>query len=90
MYADRAAYPLPDVITTDLRMGAESGITLVEWIRSQAPPVRDTPTIILTGSARPPEFESAQRAGAERVYRKPTRYEDLRKLIEEIALEYCR
>ena len=90
MYADRAVYPLPDVIITDLRMGADSGITLVEWVRSQAPPVRDTPVIILTGSARPPELEAAQRAGAQRVYRKPTRFEDLQKLIEEIALEYCR
>lgn len=89
-YGDRAAYPLPDVIVTDLRIGADSGITLVEWVRSQTPPVRDTPMIILTGSAPPAEFEAAQRAGAQRVYRKPTRFEDLQQLIEEIALEYCR
>ena len=48
MYADRVAYPLPDVIMTDLCMGADSGITLVEWVRGQTPPVRDTPMIILT------------------------------------------
>ena len=59
MYADRAAYPLPNVIITDLRMGADSGIELVEWVRIQAPPIRDTPMIILTGSARPPEFDAA-------------------------------
>lgn len=90
MYADRATYPLPDVIMTDLRMGAESGITLVEWVRGQVAPVRDTPMIILTGSAPPPEFEAAERAGAQRVYRKPTKFEDLRMLIEEIAVQYCR
>lgn len=90
VYADRAAFPLPDVIVTDLRVGADSGIKLVEWVRNQALPVRDTPVIVLTGSVRPRELEAAQRAGAQRVFSKPTRFVDLQKLIEEIASEYCR
>ena len=90
MYADRASFPLPDVIVTDLSMRADSGIKLVEWVRAQALPVRDTPVIVLTGSVRPPELEAAQRAGAQRVFSKPTRFADLQKVIEEIASEYCR
>lgn len=89
MYADRSAFPLPNLIITDLRMGAETGIKLVEWVRKQREPLKDTPTIILTGSARPLEFQEAERAGAQRVFRKPTRFEDLQKLVEDITSEFC-
>ena len=78
------------IIVTDLRVGADSGIKLIEWVRNQALPVRDTPVIVLTGSVRPRELEAAQRAGAQRVFSKPTRFVDLQKLIGEIVSEYCR
>src|SRR5688500_5228761 len=43
MYSNREAYPQPNVILTDLRMGNETGLELVEWVRKQEPPLRDTP-----------------------------------------------
>src|SRR5258708_11767729 len=38
MYADRRRYPFPNVVITDLRMGRESGIELVDWVRKQDSP----------------------------------------------------
>jgi len=89
MYADRERYPLPDVIISDLKMGEESGVELVEWIRQQEPPLGQTTVIILTGSASPLQFDAAERVGAQRVYRKPNRLEDLEKLLASIASEFC-
>ena len=47
-----------------LGMEDESGIELVEWIRQQEPPLRDTTILILTGSATPLQFDAAQKVGA--------------------------
>jgi CheY-like chemotaxis protein len=90
MYANRDKYPFPDVILTDLRMEDESGIELVEWIRQQESPLRDTTILILTGSATPLQFDAAQKVGAQGVHRKPSRLEDLQELLASIAQEFCR
>src|SRR5207253_5692363 len=89
MYSDRKRYPLPEVVITDLRMGTESGIELVEWIREQEPPIKEIPVIILTGSASELQFDAAEKVGAQRVYRKPTKLEDLQQLLSSIAAEFC-
>ena len=80
---------MPDVILSDLRMEDESGIELVEWIREQEPPLRDTTVLILTGSATPLQFDAAQKVGAQGVHRKPSRLEDLQELLASIAAEFC-
>jgi CheY-like chemotaxis protein len=90
MYANREKYPLPDIILTDLRMDNETGIELVEWIRQQEPPLRDTTIFILTGSATPLQFDAAQKVGAQGVHHKPSRLQDLQELLPSIAREYCR
>jgi CheY-like chemotaxis protein len=89
MYADRSKYPLPEVILTDLRMEDESGIELVEWIREQEPPLRDTKILILTGSASPLQFDAATKVGAQGVHRKPPTLEELEDLLGSIARQYC-
>lgn len=90
MYADREKYPFPDLILTDLRMQDELGTELVEWIRSREPPIRDIKVLILTGSATPMQFAAAQKVGAQGVHRKPSKLEDLEKLLASIAAEYCK
>ena len=90
MYGDRERYPLPDVILTDLRMGNETGMELVEWIREQQPPLRNLPIIILTGSATPLQFEAAETIGANQVFRKPTKLQDLQELLRSIGNEFCK
>jgi CheY-like chemotaxis protein len=89
MYSDRKMYPTPNVIITDLRMEGESGIEFVEWIRQQEEPIKSKAVIILTGSASRLQMDAAEKVGAQRVYRKPTRLEDLEELLLNIAEEFC-
>lgn len=89
MYTDRKRFPFPHVLLTDLRMGAESGIELVAWIRAQEPPIKDLKVIILTGSASELQWDAAMKVGAQQVHRKPTRLEDLEQLMSNIATEFC-
>jgi len=89
MYRDRELFPIPDVILSDMRMGVESGLELVDWVRKQNAPLKDTPFIILTGSSTPLQFDAAQKVGADRVYSKPLRLEDLQELLNKIAAEFC-
>ena len=89
MYEDRVRYPMPDLILTDLRMGPVSGIDLVEWVRCQMSPLKDTTIIMLTGSARPGDVDAARQAGVQNVCRKPTKLEELRELLANIADQFC-
>ncbi len=45
--------------------------------------------LILTGSASPLQFDAAEKVGAQGVFRKPTRLEDLKELLVNIAAQYC-
>src|SRR5688500_18794328 len=65
LYRDRNKYPFPDILITDLNMGTESGIELVDWIRKQVSPLKDLNIVILTGSASPLQFDAAERVGAQ-------------------------
>src|SRR5438045_756430 len=49
MYADRHRFPSPDIFMTDLRLGDESGVQFLEWIRSQ-PEFQGLPVVVLSGS----------------------------------------
>ena len=89
MYGNRTLYPIPNIVITDLMMGDETGIQLAEWIRNQPPPLSELVIVILTGSATDLQFDAAMRVGAQRVYRKPGRLEDLQKLLASIAAEFC-
>jgi CheY-like chemotaxis protein len=89
MYADRQRFPLPKVVLTDLRIGAESGLELVAWIRKQESPLRETKIVILTDSPSQLQWDAAINEGAQRVYQKPNRLADLQAILVAIAAEFC-
>jgi CheY-like chemotaxis protein len=89
LYRDRHRYPFPDVVITDINMGGESGIELVDWVRKQAGPLKDIKVVILTGSASQLQFDAAEKVGAQGVYRKPNRLEDLQEMLLSIAQQFC-
>jgi CheY-like chemotaxis protein len=89
MYGDRGAYPLPDIILADLRLGADgSGADLVDWIREQPSPIKEMPVVILTGSTIPADREEAERTCAQGVYTKPCGFDDLRTLLANISDQF--
>jgi CheY-like chemotaxis protein len=49
VYADRNAYPLPDLLITDLRMPRKNGFDLMRWVRSQ-PEVAHLPIVVYSDS----------------------------------------
>jgi CheY-like chemotaxis protein len=62
-YADRAVYPLPDVILLDLKLPRKSGLEVLAWIREHGP-VRDVPVFILSSSQERADIDLAYALGA--------------------------
>jgi len=62
-FADRTAYPLPEVLLMDAKMPRVSGIDLLFWLRTEPKWVR-LPVVILSGALSPAQEEIIQRLNA--------------------------
>jgi CheY-like chemotaxis protein len=87
IYADRAAYPLPDLILLDLVMPKMSGEEVLKWIREQ-PELKKTAVLIFTSSEKPEDVRTTTRLGANGYVVKPTKFEDLKSLVKTIYSEW--
>jgi CheY-like chemotaxis protein len=87
IYADRTAYPLPDLILLDLVMPKMSGMEVLKWIREQ-PELKKTAVLIFTSSEKPEDVKDATRTGANGYLVKPTKFEDLKNLVRTIYSEF--
>lgn len=87
IYADRVAYPLPDLILLDLVMPKMHGIEVLKWIREQ-PELKKTAVLIFTSSEKPEDVKSATQTGANGYLVKPTKFEDLKNLVRTIYSEW--
>ena len=63
-FGDRAKFPLPVVLLTDLKMPRMDGFELLEWVRGHEA-WRSLPVIVLTGSSRSEDCDRATEAGAD-------------------------
>jgi CheY-like chemotaxis protein len=88
MYADRTRFPPPEVFMTDLRLGDESGLQFLEWLRSKEE-FRDLPVLVLSGSVSPKEMAAAKALGVARVWHKPGDAAKLQTMVKEVAEAYC-
>jgi len=80
VYADRAKYPIPDIILLDLKMPLMSGFDVLRWIRER-PGLKSLPVIVLTSSVQDADARTAYDAGANSYLVKPT---DFNELVESI------
>jgi CheY-like chemotaxis protein len=80
VYADRAKYPIPDIILLDLKMPLMSGFDVLRWIRER-PGLKRLPVIVLTSSVQDADARTAYDAGANSYLVKPT---DFNELVESI------
>ncbi len=87
IYADRAAYPLPDLILLDLVMPKMSGMEVLKWIREQGE-LKRTAVLILTSSEKPEDVKDSTKLGANGYVVKPTKFEDLKNLVKTIYSEW--
>lgn len=88
IYANRAEYPFPNAIICDLHIGFESGVQCVEWIK-QHPDFNEMPVFIFTGDATTAEASAAKKKGAVDVLKKPSKYEELRIMLRDLAAKLC-
>jgi CheY-like chemotaxis protein len=88
MYGDRARFPFPDIFMTDLRLGDESGLQFLEWIRNKDE-IKHLPVIVLSGAATPKDIAAAKSLGALRVWQKPGDPVVLHRMIQKVAAEFC-
>jgi CheY-like chemotaxis protein len=87
IYADRDAYPLPDLVLLDLVMPKMNGLEVLKWIRDQ-PSLKKTAVLIFTSSEKPEDVRDATRIGANGYLVKPTKFEDLKNLVRTIYSEW--
>ena len=62
---------LPALLVLDLQLPDGTGIELLEWVRSQPPPIQELPALIVTGSYNRTDQLRAERLGAILFLRKP-------------------
>lgn len=85
-YADRQAYPFPEVLIVDLKMPRMSGLELLTWIRDH-PDYRVIPTIIMTASRLDVDIEKAYSLGANTYMVKPASLDELARMVK-VTHEY--
>jgi CheY-like chemotaxis protein len=88
MYGDRVRFPFPDIFMTDLRLGDESGIHFLEWMRSREE-LKDLPVVVLSSSTQAKDAATAKRLGASRVWQKPREPVYLQSMVDKLARELC-
>jgi two-component system response regulator len=84
MNRDRREYPFPNAVICDLRLGGESGVEFVAWLKS-IPEYCKVPIIVLSSSASDKELIGAKNSGASDVLRKPARFEESQALLTDLT-----
>ncbi|MGV3771270.1 MAG: response regulator [Verrucomicrobiales bacterium] len=87
IYQDRENYPLPDLVLLDLVMPKMSGMEVLKWIKGQQI-LKKTKVLIFTASEKPEDQQNASSAGADGFLLKPTKFDDLKKLVKNVHEEW--
>jgi CheY-like chemotaxis protein len=82
-YSNRAQYPLPCLVVTDLKMPRTTGFDLLAWIKNQLPP-NCPPVVVLSGSPEQSDKERAFGLGAAAYFVKPSGLEHMIHLAQEL------
>lgn len=76
----------PDIILTDLAIPGESGLQLIEHVRSCPGPVSRLPIIVLSACAFESDKQAAMKAGASAFVAKPFRPAEIARNVRELTL----
>jgi len=74
-YANRAEYPLPDLLLLDLKMPRMDGFQVLEWIRQQ-PGLSNLRVVVLTSSENMRDVNRAYQLGANSFMVKPLDFQN--------------
>jgi CheY-like chemotaxis protein len=84
-YGDREQFPFPGLLLLDIKMPRQNGLEVLAWIRSQPPPIKRLPVLMLTSSKQPHDINTAYDLGANSYLVKPVTFEKLLEVVK--ALE---
>ncbi len=83
-FANRAEYPLPDLLLLDIKMPGTDGFEVLRWIRSQ-PGFGNLRVLILTSSLDTQDVNKAYALGANSFMVKPFDFENTKELARVIG-----
>jgi CheY-like chemotaxis protein len=83
LYADRIHYPPPTLVLLDLKMPGANGFEVLKWIRSQSE-LDSLVVVVMSGSKDDADIQLAYDLGANSYLVKPTKFEDLVKMMESL------
>jgi CheY-like chemotaxis protein len=83
-FRDRAVFPLPSVVLSDLKMPRCSGLELVQWVRQQ-PQFRALPFIMFSASDQPADVGLAYQDGANWYLTKPSAFMELVEMLRRLS-----
>lgn len=84
VFADRAQFPFPSVILSDLKMPRCSGLELVQWVRLQ-PSLQMLPFIMFSSSDQQTDVSLAYEDGANWYLAKPSSFEGLVEMLQRLS-----
>jgi len=82
-YTDRHQFPAPTLVLLDLKMPQTSGFDVLRWIRER-PELSHIIVVVMSGSQEDGDIEKAYSLGASAYLVKPTKFEDLVKMMENL------
>ncbi len=83
-YAERAMFPMPDLIVLDLKMMGLGGADVLKWLESSPVPA-SIPVIVFTGSQNPELHANARRMGARATFEKPVTFSKWQETVQNIC-----
>jgi len=86
-YKDNKQYPPPTLILLDLKMPQTSGFDVLKWVREQKN-LDSVVVVVISGSKEDADIKRAYALGANSYLVKPTKFEDLVKMMETLK-DYC-
>jgi len=82
-FANRKEFPLPTLLVLDLKMPRLSGFDVIRWVREHEG-LRRLPILVLSSSGLGKDINRAYDLGANSYLLKPSRFEDLEILAEDV------
>jgi CheY-like chemotaxis protein len=85
-YSERATYPFPTVVLSDLNMPRMNGFELLQWVRRH-PDCAVIPTVLFSNSAIEGDVKRAYQMGANAYMMKPATTKEMEDLLR-VTCEY--
>ena len=79
-FSDRAKYPFPQIVVTDLKMPRLNGLDVLAWMKEHEEYQR-VPKILLSGSGEECDVDEAYRLGVNTFFQKPASLNQFRELV---------